>query len=265
MLCSTHFIYNGINSKDFNVIVCEIGSSSSVNTIDLGVKRTIVEDSVTGRRVPLFYGTQRKEKLSMTFSISKCCSGEEFSTEETRRLVRWLFGKSGYEWLQLCDLDYKDIYYRLIFTDIRPVAAGGKTVGFTLYAECDSPFAWSAEKVFLYKSLPDVVTTYLIANEADDCDYIYPDLELLCYSNTDISIINESDNNREMRWNNTPVSVQPIKIDGKNRVCRLTDGLSMDNFNFEFFRLVPGDNVISLQGAFEARFSFREPVIVNYD
>lgn len=266
MLCSSYFIFDGINSKDFNVIVCEIQKSSvSAKTVDLGVKRTIIEDSVAGRREPLFYGTQRKEKLLMTFTIAKDCSDGEFSTAETRRLAKWIFGKHGYEWLQLCDLDYRDIYYRLIFTDLQPTVFGGKTIGFTLYAECDSSFAWSEEKVFLCKSLPDTTTTYLIVNEADDCDYIYPDLELICYSNTDVSIVNESDNNREMRWGNAPVSSQPIRIDGKSRECHLTDGLSMDNFNFEFFRLVPGENIVNLRGAFEARFSFREPIIVSYD
>lgn len=264
MLCSTHFIYDGVNSKDLNVIVCEIGSSSSVDIIDLGIKRTIIEGQVMGRREPLFYGTERKEKLSIKFTISKCLD-IVFSVEETRRLARWLLGKNGYRWLQLCDLDHKDIYYRLVFTDMQPIVVGGETVGFTLYAECDSPFAWSEEKVFLYKSLAGSITTYLIDNKADDCDYIYPYLELTCYSHTDISIINESDGDRETRWNNVPVSSQPIRIDGKNRVCHLTEGSSMDDFNLKFFRLLPGENIINLQGAFEARFSFREPVIANYD
>lgn len=265
MLCSSHFIFDGINSKDFNVIVCEINSSSSVNTIDLGVKRTIVEDSVVGRREPLFYGIHRDGKLSIQFTISKCCPDREFSTLETRQIAKWIFGKYRYEWLQICDLNYKDIYYRLIFTDMQPIVVGGKTIGFNLYSECDSSFAWSEEKVFIYKSLSNITTTYIIANEADDCDYIYPNLEMVCYSNTDISIINESDNNREMRWNSAPASSEPIKVNGKDRICHLTEGLSMDNFNFDFFRLVPGENIVNLQGAFEVRISFREPIIVSYD
>lgn len=270
MLGSYHFLYNGKNSAEFNIIVCEIGSSSSVDTIDLGVKRTTVEDTVSNRRTPLFYGVQRKNKLTMTFTVAKCGSDVEFTVEETRRLARWLMGTKTYRWFQLCDfdlssLDYKDIYYHLIFTDMRPVVVGGRTVGFTLYAECDSPFAWSEEKAYVYQSLADSEMTYLLVNNADDCDYIYPYMEITCYDFTDISILNETDDFREMLWTNAPQSQNPISIDGKNGICKLTDGLLMDNFNFNFFRLAPGENIVTMKGAFEVRITFREPIIVNYE
>lgn len=270
MLGSYHFVYNGKNSAEFNVIVCEIGGSSSVNTVDLGVKRTIVEDAVSGRRTPLFYGVQRKNKLSMNFTIAKCDSDDAFTIEETRRLARWLMGSKTYQWFQLCDfdmssLDYKDIYYRLLFTDMRPVTVGGDTVGFTLYAECDSPFAWSEEKVYICKSLEDSETTYLLINDSDDCDYIYPNMEITCYAPTDISIVNESEDGREFLWKSAPESNAPISIDGKNGICKLTDGLLLDNYNFNFFRLVPGENIVTMRGSFKLRLTFREPVIVSYE
>lgn len=270
MLGSYHFIYNDKNSADFGVIVCEIGSSSSVNTIDLGVKRTIIEDIVPSRRESFFYGVQRKNRLSLEFTIAKCNSNKIFTVEETRRLARWLMGTKNYQWFQLCDFDlsnpnYKNIYYRLIFTDMRPVSVGNTTVGFTLYAECDSPFAWSEEKEYVCQSLVDSETTYLLVNNADDCDYIYPSMEITCYDHTNISIVNETDNSREMLWENVPLSNQAIQIDGKNYVCKLINGLTMENFNFNFFRLAPGENIVTMKGAFEVKFTFREPMIVNYN
>lgn len=272
MLGSYHFVYNGKNSAEFNVIVCEIGGSSSTSDIDLGLKRTIVEDKLLRRRAPLFYGVKKEKRTSLEFTLVKGATGEgeAFEISEVRDIARWLFAPKAYCWFQLCGLnlnqpEYQHINYHLLFTDIQPVMFSGRTIGLKLFAECDSSFAWSDVVTYCCDSLEDATTTYMMVNNSDDGDYIYPAVKIDCYENTDVKIVNESENDRETLWTNVLASDDGLVIDGENGVCIPPDGMNLNGFNFKFFRLVPGENIVTLKGAFRAQFSYREPIIVNYD
>lgn len=114
---------------------------------------------------------------------------------------------------------------------------------------CDCPYAYGAEFSFSYTIKG--TTEILFRNESSVREYIKPHLTFSSASgNTKLSIINHNDNDREFCLDGLPVGNTRVDIDNSNGIIR--EGVSGYNlykgFNLNFFRLVHGDNNLSVSG-----------------
>lgn len=144
MIFGSHFIFDGIDSREFDVITCSFdGSQDESLPMGLGIEPITTE--LSDRIID--YGGKYNEVITFDFSITHGCGrmGEPFDRKEIRDITNWLSSKE-LKWLSFFDEDETEYWYFCRFTDIETKKLGGKTVGFNLEVTCDSPFAYSEIK-----------------------------------------------------------------------------------------------------------------------
>lgn len=144
MIFGSHFIFDGIDSREFDVITCSFdGNQDESLPMGLGIEPITTE--LSDRIID--YGGKYNEVITFDFSITHSCGrmGEPFDRREIRDITNWLSSKE-LKWLSFFDEDETEYWYFCRFTDIETKKIGGKTVGFNLEVTCDSPFAYSEIK-----------------------------------------------------------------------------------------------------------------------
>ena len=80
-----------------------------------------------------------------------------------------------------------------------------------------------------------------------------------------ISIVNQSTNNIEFLLSNLPITAGTgISVDNERGIIKSADGRNIyDYFNFQFFRLKPGNNKLVLNGDFDLKIICEFPMNVG--
>lgn len=145
------FIYNGINSIDYNVIISWLNSSDTDTTTN-GLNREIKKTTNRNRLKSNIYGTENADNIIFNFSIFKI-NGEEITRTESININEWLTSSSLPQLLKFNDCDSYPLHYYAICTYIKDIVVGGKLIGKELTFETNSSFAFSEkrEKIFNYK------------------------------------------------------------------------------------------------------------------
>lgn len=151
------------------------------------------------------------------------------------------------------------ICYRCLITSLKPISIGWLPVAFEAKVQCDCPYSYSFP---IYRSWSvNGSRKYVFVNESSIRDYIKPSLRITSSENA-VQIINHSDGDRVFSFENLPGGEIEINIDNENGIITEASGEYnlYDCFNMNFFRLVPGDNLIEIIGSctvdMECRFMF---------
>ena len=241
----TKFVFDGVVSDSYGLL-CGKTNDSGEDSSSSGSSVEIIEDYVLKRSKPYFYGIKFSEKLE--FSI-------EFFSENpidrylVQAIEQWLFGHRDYKKLQILQCDMYDTYFNCILTKGDVIAVGNEVVGFSCTVTCDAPWGWGK---LITNNVPaiDGDTTVEIVNTSDDNLYLYPILNL--YSpkqQTDVRIINLSDNNREVYFSSLN-SRETIRIDNDIKLASSDKEGIYDRFNGVYFRLLRGKNLVRFVGNF---------------
>ena len=175
------FIFNGINSEDFNVAIAWIDSEPDVSTN--GLNKEIHKSEKNKIKIKdNIYGTNNKEPIIFNFSIVRL-NDMEITRPESIRINQWLTSSPLPQLLKFNDCDSYMLHYYAICTQIVDIVIGGKLVGKELTFETNSPYAFMNK---VSKSF-DIVNTqeFYINNTSDTYDgYYYPTITITTTSNS---------------------------------------------------------------------------------
>lgn len=134
---SSHFMYDGLSSKDFGV---RIGTTNGGLFEEIFLpSRTIIEKNVSHREKPYL---QRVENEPLSFSLGFFI--EEWDKPDTlRRIARWLF--QPYYKPLIFDANPNRVFYAIVEGDSKLFHNGAKEGYVELNIRCDSPYSYTAE------------------------------------------------------------------------------------------------------------------------
>lgn len=186
---SDSFIFNGVNSSDFDLIICwfDEGVDASIN----GLTREIQKSESTKNKIKHnVYGTENTDTITFSFAISKV-DGREILREESIRINQWLTSSPLPQLLKFNDKDSYMLNYYAVCTEINDKVIGGRLVGKELTFETNSNYAFQnkIEKTF------DVVGehTFSLINTSDSYDGIYCPIITISATSDNIVIENITD------------------------------------------------------------------------
>lgn len=231
-ITSDFFIFNGINSADYGIMIACLDSSDTDVSIN-GLSREIKKTAPKNKLRHTIYGAENTDVITFSFNIVKA-DGTEFTRSESININRWLTSSPLPQKLQFIDNDPCPLHYYAICSQIKDYVYGGKLIGKELLFETDSPFAFSDKAEKIYK-IPESKTFFLY-NCADTYnDTYYPVITLLTASD---SVVIENITDRKSVTINT-VRLNPDE--SGNKTVKLDSGKltvsGQDN------RLIPADRL----------------------
>lgn len=187
------FEYDGRRISDLGYIVCNIGSGSSVNEIDIGCNITF--NTVKNNHSFVYSSTSAtyENVFTTSFQIAKldnCVIEDHISPLEEREINRW-FSKKEYKKFKplLDEKDDLDICFYGSFT-VKPVTLGTDTIGFTLEFTGNSPFGY-AEPIKSKHMILNTDDEMILYGDSDEITTIYPKVDVRCFSNGTLDIENK--------------------------------------------------------------------------
>ena len=230
----------------YGLMVCDIGSNAQ-DDVSFGNAASIIESRINKRIQPIHFGVNYNEDpLVFTLVIG---SERPLDRYQMESVAMWLTGHQQYQWLTIDQPDLDRVMFRCLITSLTPISYGWVPYGFELEVTCDCPYAYGYPFSKTYSISGS--TNLLFRNEGSVREYFKPELQFQLDSGvTEVSIINASDNNREFKITGLPASGILLSVDNENGIiCDLTTGINLySGFNLNFFRLVQGDNQLTIKG-----------------
>lgn len=258
------FTYAGIDSNDFNVILCSFDNADDM-TGNFALKREIISEGFNGRLKNTHYGTKYSAPLEFNITIVKnpCKNNRDyFLYDEIQDINSWLTAYNYPQKLIIYSDYLHDVYFNALFTDIEYNKVGDNIVALTFTVVCDSPYAWEDfNRIFDCSSSTSEthqITFYNNSNEK--LKLFYPNLEIISYSPTvqSVSITNKStdDEDNKVVFQGLKAS-EIITMDGELLQFTSSDNTQkyknditnkLGYFNFEWLYLIPGKNILEVEG-----------------
>ena len=229
------FEYDGLRLSDFGYMLCSFDSNGD-NTISNGSQITFnLVSTQYGNKYELT-NTQYDECLNTAFQICRknCPHNQtmEISTEDLRKLSRWLNRKSFHK-LVILDDEYDGIYFEASF-NINRIELGGILYGLELSVMTNRPFALQDEKTIeIHNTLSN--GSYTIEDTSDEEGYIYPDMEIIIKQDGNLIITNDIED-RSLLINNCKLN-EVINIKYPVITTSSVTHKIEDDFNWVFFRI----------------------------
>jgi phage-related protein len=249
------FTFAGQSSLSYDLMIYDIDGHSQ-DTVSFGNKADIIEGTTLTRVRPLHYGVNYNSsplEFKLVFG-----SDRPFDRYEMEDIALWLTGYQDYQWLSIGQADLEGREFRCMVTELTPIVISWLPVAFEATIRCDCPYAYGLPYHYQY-SVSDS-SKVIFRNNGSVREYIKPMLTITLVDNaTDFSIINESDNGREIKFTNLPASVKKIILDNERGILvDVETGLNLyPYFNKRFFRAVQGDNILQISGSATVEFDGR--------
>lgn len=259
------FIFNDIPCEDYDLMLYDVGNDTqSTGKFASGV--SIVEETLPSKYKPLFYGVKFDKKLNfdMVFGVNerRLDSEKYLDRYELEAIAFWLTGHDKYMWLEIEQKDLEYIRYRCIITELEIVEYGNIPWALKASVTCDSPYAYLYPQTFEYNILGTKTIDFY--NEGSHNGYYLPQIEISSLIGGSFSIVNISDNNRTFSFRNVPASVTKIMVDNDRCIITNNQGLNIyPYFNFNFLRLVKGENRLQINGTGKLKIICEFPVNVG--
>lgn len=258
------FIFNDIPCEDFDLMLYNIGSTSQSNGA-FASGGTVVEDKISNRWKPFFYGTKKEDRLefSLVFGVNehRADRHEFLDRHELEAVASWLTGHNEYLWLEIEQEDMEYVRYHCMITELEIVEHGLLPWALKAKVFCDGPYAYLYPQTFEY--VIDGQSTIRFYNESSHNGYYMPKIEVDPQGSTSLTITNQSDGGRMFALAGLP-EVETIQVDNENGVLTCAEGTNLyPYFNFKFFRLVPGMNILEVTGSGVLRIICEFPINVG--
>ena len=272
------FQYNGRSSSEFNLSI----AGFQVIDIPLNLKRSTMTSGMNRYRHRVnVYGINYDNVLGFTLQLIKdpCATYTDqtdmiFTRSEVREIAAWLTSSLSPRLFHMSDYasnvqnENEEYDYFGVFTNVEAADNGVYCLECTF--ECTTPYALSAEQTVVISNGSGVIN-----NPSDEYeDYVYPKViitptgtALTPYS---ITLTNISDDNRSITLNNMKpgdtVTMDCEKMTITNQSGSLFSFSDIDIEGMDYiywFRLLHGNNNISVTGNATVTFVFRYPVKVG--
>lgn len=268
------FSFNGIPCEKFGLAIYDIDGNSQGKSNLVPTVGKVIEDWIPTKSKSLFYGIQQNTPLTfnMTFGVDPELQREKgfitmddyFDRWEITSINNWLTGhRDSRKWLEIEQPDMETVRFLCTITDLDIITHAWYPWAFTCTVTCDSPYGYLFPKKYVY-SCSGTANVSLHSKSAVN-DFYYPIMTITPKNSGDISIVNQSDNDREFLLKDISAGAEAsIYVDNDRGIIRRADGLNIyDNFNFNFFRLLPGNNRLVLNGNFSLIVDCEFPVNVG--
>lgn len=196
MLKSTSFIFDGVSSETYGLMIYFMDDEST-KELPLGTDVDMIEDRLPKNVSPIHYGVDMNKAMTFPLTFG---STEYLEDYDVDAILSWLTGHQQYKWLEFVDGDHY-VRYKCHLNNMKSLYINGLPFAFTCDVECDGQFGYEYP----------VSTEYLVDSNGIGIDYfnrsayngyLYPDLNIVFGNDCNtLSIINESDNNREFKIN----------------------------------------------------------------
>ena len=263
------FTFNGVSSDEYNLVIFDIDGGEGQENGQFTVREP-VEDRLPGSYLPLYYGSAFNKPLEFKLVFGLNPKGIELRIPMDRwdmeAIATWLTGPDGYRPLEIEQGDLDTIHYRCMISELRQVAFGWETFAMTCRVRCDSPYAYTDE--FKYGFNVNLGLQADLYNRSTHCGYYLPEIKITGISSglagRGVSIKNLSDGGRETLLADIPSGVSEIILDQQRGIIKNNTGENLyDKFNFQFCRLVRGNNILQFSGRFTAEFFCAFPVNIG--
>lgn len=263
------FTYNGKSSEDFHLRICGLEEELDA---PLALDREVEKGDVNRyRKRANHFGTRYQDVLSFNVHVIKdpeyypAPKDQPFTRSELRAITSWLTAPQYPGLFHMYDYEsatQEEVDYFGLFSNVETFFYG-QLYGLKLTFVCDSPYGYSAEKVFT--GLCTDSTVLEVSNQSDELeDYLYPVIEIIPSATGSITITNQTDGGRSV----TLLLKQflPVTMDCQRLMVRDAAGLIDladlgfgDEDTVYWPRLLAGSNTIEILGDCTITFRFREP------
>ncbi len=244
---SYEFSFGGESSLMYGLMIYDFDGKGQ-NDVSFGNKADIVETRTNNRIQPIHFGVNY-HKTPLQFKLI-FGSDKPLDRYDLENISFWLTGHQRYQWLSIDQPDMELFQFRCLITQLTPLSHGWLPVAFEATILCDCPYAYGHE--FYNQYAINGTTNILFRNESSIREPIKPYLTFSPSSGTtELKIINHSDNDRTFILSSLPTSSgMSIKIDNLNGIItESVYGYNLyEGFNLNLFRLVQGDNSLTISG-----------------
>lgn len=246
-----NFIFDGVPSENYGLQIVNFDNGMVNNTF--GVQIEEVQDMVSKRHSPYHYGIKYDNMLTFTMKVAR---QEAFDAFDKQAIGQWLFGHQQYKWLQVVQDDLEDIWFKCILKNPQTIDIANNTYGFTFEVVCDAPWAWTDEYNYNYRINGSQNISF--ENISDDNNYLYP---IITYATTDtnFSIINKTDSSRLFAFSSLDLGENLVINNNFQTIETDSSEKRINNFNLKWFRLLPGQNELTVLGTGSMLLTMRFP------
>ena len=169
------FVFNGINSNDYNVVIGWV--DSDINVSENGLNRELRKTTNQTRTTANIYGAENTNVISFEFDIVRI-DGEEITRTQSIMINQWLTASPLPQLLKFNDNDGYVLHYYAVCTQIEDIVIGGRLVGKKLKFETNSSFAFAEKNLKNFNI--DGALNFHVNNFADTYNGIfYPTITIL--------------------------------------------------------------------------------------
>lgn len=254
MLNAVYFTYNGVFSAKYGLKISSLDGEASTQTI---TRYSPTISTTKSKNMKRFYISN--EDIGETPEFEFTITSDVFISNIVKRdVVSWLSSGVGFEKLIIHKPEAEEFYYLCKFTNIREMQVSGQCVGFKITALFDSPYQYGKDTILTIPEGEYVDAKFTILNKSEfDDDYVYPQLEFTINSNNTLSIVTDSEGNREFYFTGLEDGTT-VSVDNE---LKIIDGTTIDLFNKNWLRLKKGKNELTV--TFNGSMTIRCPQIVN--
>jgi len=249
---SYEFTFAGESSVMYGLKLYDFNGRGQ-DDVSFGNKATVSETRVNNRIQPIHYGVNyHKDPLKFKLVFGAEEAMDRYTLEE---ISMWLTGYNDYQWLSIDQPDMEHVQFKCLITSLTPLSHGWLPVAFEAEVVCDCSYAYGHP---FSKTVSG--TSVVFRNESSVREYLRPDLTLVSpVGSTTLRIVNMSDGGRVFELTGLPSAATTIYVDNLNGIIRdENDAYNLyDGFNMNLFRLVPGDNRLTISGASSVTISGR--------
>lgn len=259
------FNFDGLPCTEYGLMIYDFGSTSQGDvSFQVG---DVSEDRVAQRYDALMYGVEQNKALEYTLifgaNVDSIDANESIDRYEVEAIASWLTGHRTRKWLTIVQRDMEAFRYKCLISELKLITYGNMPWAFSCKVSCDSPFAYTFPEEYSY-TVAGTLSANLYSRSSYNGFY-KPNMEISLSGTDSISIVNASDNNRTFSFSALPTGeALTIYIDNKNQV--ITNSLDLNlypYFNLKFFRMLRGDNQITITGYGTVKFICEFPVNIG--
>lgn len=239
------FVYDDIPSEKFGLFICSTSSSSS-DTFDGGGNVKLVTDKTPSMDVNYLLDIEYDDVFEFPLMFG---SMNEVNRHTISLINSWLIGQPNYKKLRIIQDDMSTMYYNCIMTDFKITSFGNLPYVFECKVICDRPYGLGNTQTHKIPLADDVLKTITIRNNSHTSNLTYPIMKFTTTkANSNMSIINVTNNNYETKFENLSAS-ETITLDcGLQIIKSSLDVYRLEKFNKHWFELVPKLNQLRIKG-----------------
>ena len=211
-LYAKDYTFNGKKLSSFGDFMIGDFESSSSETVDIGLSKTLSTTDFSAYRDSRYYYNEKYES-PLQFNIGIYYSnGNEFAPDIIRSLSRWMQCRGGFQSLTVADYDgvstHENMVYYARCTNIQHFCVAKIVRGMIFSMECNAPYGYERQEFPFLSSN----STVKINTISDESDYIRPIIQFHANSTGTVTFLNSQ------------ISSSPLSIS-----CKANDDYTVDN------------------------------------